>query len=94
MTVEIGHENVKHFIFGKVIWTAVNHSAAKVFKQQLVKRKLLNCNNQNDVDDFLRVIELNLFHLITIADHQVLTQIPGNDLEGHFLLPMHLCGIL
>ena len=60
MTVEIGHENVKHFIFGKVIWTAVNHSAAKVFKQQLVKWKLLNCNNQNDVDDFLRVIELNL----------------------------------
>ena len=58
MTVEIGHENVKHFIFGKVIWTAVNHSAAKVFKQQLVKWKLLNCNNQNDVDDFLRVIEL------------------------------------
>ena len=91
MTVEIGHENVKHFIFGKVIWTAVNHSASKVFKQQLVKWKLLNCNNQNDVDDFLRVIELiYLFHLITILNHQQLTQIPGNDLEGHFLLPMHL----
>ena len=56
MTIKVSHENVKHFVFGKIVWAAVHHRASEVFEQKLVKREFLKF-------DIVRIIRI-LFTII------------------------------